>query len=147
MNKHKRLEGVLKWSFPDFPPRDKQTVLYSLMSYKGDLYFVNDSKEVLKHVSSSLFSFMTVDDDDVLTTTDNIGFSYDNVLSNEAVKIESYDPEVDCDYMSGLNLYVESNTFGKLEIRPRSFTKGGIKPQVLMYEDGLTPRHVGLEKL
>lgn len=49
--------------------------------------------------------------------------------------------------MLGLYITIESEICGKIQIQPRSFSKGGIKTQVLMYEDLTTPMYVDIQTI
>ena len=64
MLKHNRKKNIPKWKDPEFPPRRKRNILFWLMDegtengYVHEIYFVNDTNEILDVVS-----------------TDNTGFS------------------------------------------------------------------------
>ena len=131
----------LKFEYPKFPPRPIiREVIFSLMTYKGGLYFVNGSNEVLKTVSSDSFGF--VED---FALEKNPSFSYENIQAGESVKVEEYDGFYDLDCVLGFNIYIESNEYGKMKIIPPAH-KGGVIQQALVYGDGTTPRYVRLDK-
>jgi len=49
----------LKWEYPSFPPLTiSREVLFSLMEYKGALYFLNGSDEILDVVSSDSYGLI-----------------------------------------------------------------------------------------
>ncbi len=132
----------LKWKFPEFPPQVvKREVVFSLMNFQGGLYFVNDSDETLKTVTSDSFGFI-----ENSSIENNPRFNYSDVKSGESVKVEEYDGYYDLDYVLGFKIYVESNTFGKIIITPPA-KKGGVVAQPLLYKDDTTPRFVRIEKI
>ena len=104
----------LKFEFPKFPPRPiVREVVLSLITYKGGLYFVNGSNEVLKTVTSDSFGFV---EDSSLEK--NPSFSYENIQVGESVKVEEYDDFYDLDFVLGFKIYIESNEYGRIEIIP-----------------------------
>lgn len=132
----------LKWEFPDFPPRPiKREVIFSLMNYEGGLYFVNDSDETLKTVSSNSFGFILD-----AAIENNLKFNYSDIKPGESVKVEEYDEYYDLDYVLGFNIYIESDNLGKIVITPPC-KKGGVIAQPLLYKDRITPRFVNIESL
>ena len=131
----------LKWKFPEFPPRPtKREVVFSLMDFKGALYFVNDSGETLKIVSSDSFGFVS---DGVVEK--NPKFIYNDVKPGESVKVEEYDEYYDLDYVLGFKIFIESNNLGQISIFP-PMKKGGVIAQPLMFKDGVAPKHVSIKK-
>lgn len=132
----------LKWKFPDFPPRPmKKEVVFSLMNYNDGLYFVNGSDEILDTVSSDSFGFILDS-----SLENNPRFFYENVKPGESVKVEEYDGFYDLDYFLGFEIYIKSNSFGKVKIIP-PMRKGGVIAQPLMYKDKSTPRFVTLKNI
>jgi len=129
----------LTFKYPEFPPRPIiREVVFSLMKYKDGLYFVNGSDEILKTVLSEGCGFV---EDSALEN--NPSCLYKNVKPDESVKVDEYDGFYDLDFVLGLNIYIESNRYGKIEIIPLA-SKGGVKKQALLYGDGTTPRYVRL---
>ena len=127
----------LKWTYRAFPPRTiKREVLFSLVKYNSALYFVNGSDEILNIVASNSFGF--IEDD---TLEKNPKFYYENIKPNKGVKVEEYDDYYDCDFLLGLNIFIESKRLGKIKIQP-SINKGGVKPQELAFKDISIPRGV-----
>lgn len=132
----------LKWEFPEFPPRPIiREVVFSLMNYKGGLYFVNESDDILKTVSSDSFGFIL---DSAIE--DNPKFIYTDVKPGEGVKVEEYDNYYDLDYVLGFKIYIELNDIERIIITPPA-KKGGVIAQPLIYKDGTTPRYVRVERL
>jgi len=94
----------LKFKFPTFPPRPIiREVVFSLMTCKGGLYFVNGSNEVLKTVTSDSFGFV---EDSALEK--NPSFLYENVQAGESVRVEEYDDFYDLDFVLGFKIYIVS---------------------------------------
>jgi hypothetical protein len=142
----KRMKDKLTWIEPTYPPRPKRKALFSLIAYGDEIYFVNDSDEILTSVSTESSGFFSVDDETTVGTEKNPGYSYADVLPSEAVKVEEYDKILDSDFVLGLDVYVESKRFGKIHIRAKSH-KGGVLSQPLMWEDGSFPRGVWVEEM
>lgn len=138
MTTPKRAQNLI-WIEPTFPPRRKRNVIFSLMHYEGSLYFVNNSKETLKKVEAHGYGY--IEDASVLNCPH---YTYTDIKSKEGVKVEYYDDSYDLDYMLGLYITIESEKWGKIEIKPHNFSKGGVRPQVLLYDDGTTPMFVYL---
>lgn len=132
----------LKWKYPVFPPRAvERDVMFSLMNYKGSLYFVNDSNETLDVVSSESFGFIL---DSSLEGSPK--FYYENVKPNESVKVEEYDDFYDLDYVLGFDIFIQSANLGQVKIVPPP-KKGGVREQELLYKDMNTPSRVSFVKL
>jgi len=155
----KRLMNKLSWKEPSYAKDPNRKALFSLMYYGGDipsdnssgvpstsyLYFVNESDEILKKVSTSSGGFITIDEESAVPV-EGENLTYENVLPNEAVFIESYDNFYDLDYLLGVTLYIQSDKLGKLRIRSIA-DKGGVKPQALIFEDGLPRKYVVVQKI
>jgi len=155
----KRLMNKLSWEEPSYAKDPNRKARFSLMYYEDDipsdnssgvqltsyLYFVNESDEILTKVLTSSGGFITIDDEcSVPVEGDDV--TYDNVLPNEAVLVESYDNFYDLDYLLGSTLYIQSDKLGKLRIRAIA-DKGGPKSQVLIYEDGSPRKYVVVQKI
>ena len=78
-----RFQDVI-WEEPTFPPRPLRKVIFSLLTRNDGIYFVNNSKDILTRVRSDSYGFI----DDGLVGN-NPCFTYENVLVNEAVLVES----------------------------------------------------------
>ena len=61
ISKNKRVPN-LKYVISDFPPKPKRNIKYALVRKGSDLYFVNQSDEVIDQVSLSSLAFLTVED-------------------------------------------------------------------------------------
>ncbi len=146
MTTPKRIKDKLTWIEPTYPPRPKRKALFSLMEHEGDLYFVNDSDEILAHVATESSGFFSVDDEATVGLENSTSYSYMDVHPSEAVKVEYYDMIQDSDFILGLDIFIESKKFGKLRIRAKSH-KGGVQAQSLMWDDGSFPRMVHIEKI
>ena len=154
-----RISNKLSWKEPSYVKDPNRKALFSLMYYKDDnlidnssgvssksnLYFVNESDEILDTVSISSGGFFTIDSETPVSVGGN-DLTYENVLPNEAVLIESYDNFYDLDYVLGVTLYIQSDKLGKLRIRAIP-DKGGVKPQALLFEDGSPRKYVVVQQL
>lgn len=132
----------LIWVEPTFPPRRKRNVIFSLVNHKGSIYFVNNSIETLTHVLAESYGYV-----EGASVVNSPRYEYADVKPNEGVKIEYYDDIYDLDYMLGLYITVESEKWGKIEIAPHNFSKGGVRAQALVYDDDTTPLFVGLKEI
>ena len=129
----------LTWEYPSFPPRPiKREVLFSLMYEGPQIYFVNDSNEILNKVSANIRGF--VGEGSVTNISDRI---YIDVKPGESVMLDEYDMLLDSDFTLGLFIDVESNKYGKMSINSK-MGKGGVPSQVRMYKDLTTPRMVDI---
>ncbi len=155
----KRISNKLTWQEPSYVKDPNRKARFSLMYYednnlidnssevpsKSYLYFVNESDEILKKVSTSSGGFFTIDSETPVSVGGD-DVTYDNVLPNEAVLVEQYDNFYDLDYVLGLTLYIQSDALGKLRIRAVA-DKGGVKPQALLFEDGSPRKYVVVQKM
>jgi len=104
-----------------------------------DLYLVNESDEVLKSVKASPWGFSGV-----LTLESDKEFVYEDVQPGEGVLV--YEPLEDdgfyySDFVTGIDIYLETDKLGKVRIQPNS-SKKGVKEQILQYQDLTAPRMV-----
>lgn len=106
MNEEKRIK-CLTWVKKIYPKK----VIFLLMNYEGDLYFVNDSTETLAKVSTEAYGFIK---DAIINN--NPSYTYANVQPKESVKIEHYDEILDRDYVLGLDIYIEFQNDSKIKI-------------------------------
>ena len=154
MPKHKRLQSsFFKW-IPlhirngGFPPRKPDIIRVPIFWFArkdNELFFVNDSDEVLDLVTTESGGFQTCDDA-VLVFSNAAGYRYDDVRPQEAVKIEQYDDYYDLDFIFEISIYVQSKTKGNFLMRPLS-NKGGINELVLLWDTGETGKNVYFENL
>lgn len=144
MNKPTRVNN-LKYVTTDFPPKPKRDIKYALVREHNDVYFINQSNEVIKQVSTASFGFLT-EDDTVYSPENNTEYTYEDVQPGEGVLVENYnDDRAFYDYMLGLYIYIK-NKDGQFRINVNSH-KGGVKSQILMYADGTTPRFISIHKV
>lgn len=148
MNKNnKRVQSKFVWVAPekrksrfggDMPPRkpELRKPLLWMTRDGGDLFLINTTGEVLKLVTSRTGGFQTFDED-VATIQNNFTYSYENVLPEEAVKIEEYDDYYDLDYVLQTTITIESKNLGCIELRTPA-QKGGSKEMVLLWDNGET---------
>jgi len=154
MKEHKRIKGEYAWI-----PMDKRVGIFGLpMPYRkpelrkpkfwldrdgGELYFINDSEEVLDFISTSTGGFATFDDD--VVTVGNTGYTYKDVMPQEAVKIEEFDGYYDLDFVLQVIIYLKSKNEGDLQISPPA-KKGGIGETILIWDTGEVAKAVGITK-
>ncbi len=140
MREPKRITGQFTWVPMDkrrdrfglpLPPRkpEKRTPKYWLIRDYGDLYFINNTNDIIDFVSSSTGGFETCDDE-VLPISGK-DYHYENVMPQEAVKIEGYDNYYDLDYVLQVEIIVKSEREGTLQIisPPK---KGGVKKETVL---------------
>jgi hypothetical protein len=117
---------------------DDENIFY-LMSESDDgliwdVWFVNNSNEVLTSVSNSSGGFATVDDDVIpMTTVD--AHIYRNVQPKEAVLIDEYDVHFDGDFMITFGADVTASSFGSRHFSAR--LKKGEIPNAVLYKKPL----------
>lgn len=85
---------------------------YWLARDGGELYFINNTEEVLDSVSTSTGGFATFGDD--VATVNSTSYTYEDVLPQETVKIEEYDGYFDLDYVLQVTIHLESKIEGNL---------------------------------
>lgn len=140
--KPKRLQGRFSWSsesrFPGVKKAKEEPPLLYLAStgseniIVSELYLVNNSEEMLSHVSSDIGGFVSTDDD-VLTVSGSL-IEYQEVAPQEAVLLDYYHQMYDSDYTLALYINVESPT---LEKKTFCLTaKGGFGGELLLKADG-----------
>ena len=156
MKEPKRITGKFTWVPMDkrkdrfglpLPPRkaEKRTPKYWLIRERGNLYFINNTNDIIDFVSSSTVGFETCDD--VVLPVSGKGYHYENVIPQEAVKIEEYDDFYDLDYVLWVEIVLKSEQEGTLQIQSPS-EKGGIKKEaVLLWNTGETGKFVSVKKI
>ena len=101
-----------------------------------DLFFVNDSDEILDFVKAEDGGFITCDDDVVSTwTQEGKGYRYINVLPKEAVKVAEFDDNYDLDYVLGVSITIKSESRGVVNFST-PLEKGGVEGCVLFFDSG-----------
>ncbi|XKH61597.1 hypothetical protein LG290_07780 [Halomonas sediminis] len=110
---------------------------------EGDLYFINDSEDVLDYVKAEPAEYMTADEDTL--TLEAEGVTYHDVLPHEAVKIDEFDGVYDLDMVFQISLEVKSKAHGKMRIRTPS-EKGFIPRQELLWDNGDPGKHFVVEQ-
>ena len=159
MKEPKRITGKFTWVPMDRrkdrfglppPPRkaEKRTPKYWLIRDRGDLYFMNNTNDIIDFVSSSTGGFTSSDDDTLMINNGvDSGYHYKNVMPQEAVKIEEYDDFYDLDYVLWVEIVLKSEQEGTLQIQSPS-EKGGIKKEaVLLWNTGETGKFVSVKKI
>lgn len=100
--------------------------------FERSVFFVNNTPEILDYVRSSSGGFETLDDD--VMPINGSGYSYENVLPNEAVQVECYHRVYDSDSILSLNFEVSSRQWGIQ--RFSAAAKGGPERGVLLWDNG-----------
>lgn len=130
------------------PPRKPETRTPALWVYRwnDELFLVNASGEALASVSSSVVGFISADEV-TLATEPNTLVTYLDVRPGDAVKVEEYDGFLDLDYVLGVNLTIESDGLGLVEIHS-PMEKGGIAGEaVLLWRDGSAGKNVSIQTI
>jgi len=130
------------------PSIPKRYPLLSLVDDVGGLYFVNESSEVIKSISTVPWGFSGE-----LRLEGGEEFSYEDVQPNEGVLVqrvmtqEEYENNIyyGKDFYKGLYLYVISDSLGSIRIEPDS--KYSVEEQILIYTDLGSPRQVMISKM
>ena len=157
MEHSKRLQDEFTWLPPQQrigrfgfplargPIEDKKPVFWLELSgrKKGDLYFINDSQDVLDYIKVEPAGYMTADDD--VLTLDAKETIYHAVQPHEAVKIGEFDGYYDLDMVFQIYLEVKSKTYGKIRFRTPP-EKGYIPRQELLWDNGEPGKHVTVER-
>ena len=143
--KNKRVQSKFVWVAPEkrksrfggsMPPRkpELRKPLLWITRDGRELFLVNVTGESLRLVTASTGGFITCDED-VGTIENNFSYRYENVLPDEAVKIEEYDDYYDLDYVLQTAVIIESESLGCIELRTPA-EKGGNKEMVLLWDNG-----------
>lgn len=114
--------------------RESRIPLFWLARKGQELYFVNNSDEILDVVSTHTGGCETCDNE-VVRISDDVGFTYRSVKPNEAVKVDEYDEFYDLEYLLQLSLRIESKTQGCINILTRP-AKGSIEEVILLWNTG-----------
>jgi len=116
------------------PPKETRVPLYRFyVSDDDELYFVNDSEEVIDRVSYATGGFQTCDDDVVtVDSPEDGGHVYLNVLPHEGVKIDEYDMILDSDFLLQPQVTIYSASMGE-RLFLGSASKGGFSGEVLLW--------------
>jgi hypothetical protein len=138
MPEHKRVMHEFKWMRPE-----KKKPVFYVMRKGEELYFVNDSADILSSVSNSTGGCQTLDDEVMPISSPDPLYLYEKVEPGEGVKVEHYDPYWDSDYLLQLEIKVTSPTRG--EIIFRVLGKGGIDNTVLLWADGEAGKYVNMQ--
>lgn len=146
--KTKRLFNTIHWvplhhrigrfGFPLSQKIDKRKPIFCMTSLVFDnmreLFFINDSGETLDFVKAEEGGFTSYDDGMMgVSTKDNCGYSYNEVLPRETVKVSEFDDYYDLDYMLAVSVTIKTPTRGILSMSS-PLIKGGIEECVLLYD-------------
>jgi len=139
MKTMKRMQYDSDWRPSAINKPDKKP-LFWLDRDGEELYFINDSDEILDIVKTITGGFSTADDD-VVTVSDDNGYYYEKVKPGEAVKVDEFDYIFDSDFVLQTRIYLESESHGKIELVAPA-EKGGVEEIVLMWDDGELGKYV-----
>lgn len=146
----KRVTGQFPWVPPHqrldrfgklMPPRrpELRRPLYRLEREGSELYFVNDSAEVLSSVSSECAAMLAMGDDElgqVPVDCSQTQLCYQDVQPGEAVKVDEFDAIADADFFIQTELKVESAARGALRFRAYGQRGGCAGDVVLLWDSG-----------
>ena len=129
------------------PSIPKRYVLLSLVECVEGLYFVNESSEVLKSLSTVPWGFSGD-----LSLQGGEEFFYENIQPGEGVLVQKDMSEEEFennvyygkDFIKGFYIYLTSNKLGNLRINPDS--RNSVYEQTLMYTDLSSPSRVMISK-
>lgn len=113
-----------------FPPRKPETriPIFWLTRKDNELFFVNDSDELLDSVKIESNEFLTYDD--FIVGLSNNKFCYQNVGSHEAIKVIEYDDFFDLDVFFQFTFLIQSKTYNTdITMLPK---KGIINERVML---------------
>ena len=128
---------------PLLPRKPEKRILeYWLIRDENDLYFVNNTDESIKSVSSSTHGFETEDDE--IFTTRKKGHVYDNVEPQEAVKLEEFDPIADSDFVLQVDIRVQLKKGACLKIMSPADKGGMTGDAVLQWDTGEAGKDVSI---
>lgn len=127
MFKKQRARGLFTWvpmhnrrdklGLPVQPrPEDHRIPIFWLQRSKDDLFFINDSDEVLLSVSATSSGFTTDDEAASPIQGNQPARLYQKVLPGEAVKVDQYHPVNDSDYMLNLVLDLVNTKRGVFQL-------------------------------
>lgn len=124
-----------------FPPRnpDNRTPVFWVACYQNEVYFVNNSHEILDYVRTEVAGVQTCDDE--IFTISDTDYSYQNVKPNDAVKIDEFDEINDSDYLLQISLVIKSKKHGEVHMRT-SPVKGGFCESVLLWDSGEIGKYI-----
>ena len=115
------------------PPHIKKPdALLSLQWWGAELYFVNESDEVLELVRAEPWGFCGE-----LALESDVVFQYKTINPKEGVKVYDAPDPIDAmydDFIQGIYIYVKSEKLGSLRITPK-LTKNWMREQALIFED------------
>ena len=117
------------------PPRkpEPRKPKYWLARVDYELYFVNDSHEILDMVSGSYGGFQTCADDVNSMSSEPGNYPiYRNVMPREAVKIDEFDPIFDSDFLIQEQVSVTTSN-GERTTYISPVSKGSIGETVLLW--------------
>ncbi|AEI15235.1 hypothetical protein Flexsi_1585 [Flexistipes sinusarabici DSM 4947] len=161
MSKQKRVKDQFNWTPPHeqkgrfvFPLSDKVEERKPLLwlvrtnsekNMVDDVFLVNLTGEVLDMVAAGNTGFQSIDDEEQVNLISGSRFVYENVETNEAVKVEEYDGILDYDSMLGITLYIKSKKLGNIQIGT-DVKKGGVENMVLLWDTGETGKKAGVSE-
>lgn len=154
MPKHK-IRNDLSWGRPKsrlpgrLPPGKKpetRTPTLWLVRDDDEVYLVNHSGEPLDSVVSSTHGLLTIDDCEgafLNVDSPNI-YSYENVASGCAIKVEEFDKFFDGDCLLQTVLKVKCRSLGCVNI-VLPLEKGGVRETVILWDTGEVGKSVAMQ--
>jgi hypothetical protein len=128
--KHKELGN---FGFQMSDKTDDRKPLFRLVNDNDELFFVNDSDEILHFVVSEGGGQITCESD--VGAISNKVLKYEKVLPDEAIKLDEFDSVLDCDFVLQADVTVSSEELGII-----NFTtfpeKGSVSGVILLWDTG-----------
>ena len=128
--------------------RDEEHVFYLMTeeiedSIEKNIWFVNNSDEILQEIYNTSGGFATVDDGVISMTAKEDNPRFKNVKPKEAVLIDLYDPIFDGDFVIQFCETITADSFGTKEFCSQS-RKGGL-PNATLHWKPLPPESIDPE--
>jgi hypothetical protein len=123
-----------------FPPRKPETriPIFWLTRKDNELFFVNDSDELLDSVKIESNEFLTYDNF-IIGLSNNKAFYYQDVGSHEAIKMIEYDDFFDLDIFFQFTFFIQSKTYNAdITMLPK---KGIINERVMLWNTDELGKH------
>ena len=123
-----------------FPPRkpEKRIPIFWLTRKDNELFFVNDSDELLDSVKIESNEFLTYDNF-IIGLSNNKAFYYQDVGSHEAIKMIEYDDFFDLDIFFQFTFFIQSKTYNAdITMLPK---KGIINERVMLWNTDELGKH------
>lgn len=128
------------------PPRkpEKRTPKYWLIRDENDLFFVNNTEEILEQISASTHGFTTYEDE--MIPVGGKCYEFENVIPREAVRVEEFEPMTDSDYVLQVEIRIQSKQGACLKMLSPSKKGGMTGESVLQWDTGEAGKWVSISE-